>query len=57
MANVGLGIRAQTVLCLAERSERRGLTLFFDPKTRAIKTGDGRVVPPRSYDSVVPPMG
>jgi len=57
VANVELAIRAQTVLCLAEMSERLGLTLFFDPKTRAIKTGDGRVVPPLSYDSVVPPMG
>ncbi|HOS76376.1 MAG TPA: gfo/Idh/MocA family oxidoreductase, partial [Verrucomicrobiota bacterium] len=54
VANVELAIRAQTVLCLAEMSERLGLTLFFDPKTRAIKTGDGRVVPPLSYDSVVP---
>ena len=57
VANVELAIRAQTVLCLAEMSERLGLTLFFDPKTRAIKTGDGRVVPPLSYDSEVPPMG
>jgi len=57
VANIELAIRAQTVLCLAEMSERLGLTLFFDPKTRAIKTGDGRVVPPLSYDSVVPPMG
>lgn len=57
VANVELAIRAQTVLCLAEMSERLGLTLFFDPKTRLIKTGDGRVVPPLSYDSVVPPMG
>jgi glutamine synthetase len=29
--------------------------LFFDPKTRTVKTGDGRVIPPLTYDSIVPP--
>ena len=57
VANVELAIRAQTVLCLAEMSERLGLALFFEEKTRTIKTGDGRVIPPLTYDSVVPPMG
>jgi len=56
VANVELAIRAQTVLCLAEMSERLGLALFFDGKTRTIKTGDGRVIPPLTYDTVVPPM-
>ena len=37
--------------------ERLGLALFFDEKTRTVKTGDGRVIPPLSYDSVVPQMG
>src|SRR5512137_1634182 len=57
VANVELAIRAQTVLCLAEMSERLGLALFFDAKTRTIKSGDGRVIPALTYDSVVPPMG
>jgi len=57
VANVELAIRAQTVLCLAEMSERLGLALFFEEKTRTIKTGDRRVIPPLTYDSVVPPMG
>jgi hypothetical protein len=35
-------------------SERLSLTLLFDEKTRTIKTGDGRIVPPISYDSIVP---
>jgi predicted dehydrogenase len=52
-ANVELAIRAQTCLCLAEMSERLSLTLLFDEKTRTIRTGDGKVVPPLSYDSVV----
>lgn len=53
-ANIGLAIRVQTVLCLAEMAERLSLTLLFDEKTRAIRTGDGRAIPSISYDSVVP---
>jgi predicted dehydrogenase len=53
--NVDLATRANTVLCLAEMSERMGLTLFFDEKTRTIKTGDGRTIPSLTYDTVVPP--
>lgn len=53
--NVDLAVRANTVLCLAEMSERLGMALFFDEKTRAIKTGDGRMLPPLTYDTVVPP--
>jgi predicted dehydrogenase len=53
LANVELAIRAQTCLCLAEMSERLSLTLLFDEKTRLIKTGDGRIVPPLSYDHTV----
>ena len=55
VANVELAIRAQTALCLAEMSERLSMTLLFDEKTRTIKTGDGRTIPPLSYDSIVPP--
>jgi hypothetical protein len=54
VANVELAIRAQTVLCLAEMSERLGMALFFDEKTRAIKTGEGKVLPALTYDTVVP---
>ena len=57
VANVELAIRAQTVLCMAEMSERLGLALFFDEQSRTLKSGDGRVVPPLTYDSVVPKMG
>jgi hypothetical protein len=53
-ANIELAIRAHTVLCLAEMAERLSLTLLFDEKTRAIKTGDGRIVPPLSYDTQLP---
>jgi len=51
VANVDLAIRAQTVLCLAEMSERLGLALFFDPATRRITSGDGRTVPALTYET------
>jgi hypothetical protein len=56
VANVELAIRAHTVLCMAEMSERLGLALFFDEAHRTLKTGDGRMVSPLNYDSVVPAM-
>jgi len=54
--NVDLSVRASTVLCLAEMSERLGIMAFFDEKSRTIKTGMGNVVPPLSYDTVVPKL-
>lgn len=57
VANVELAIRAQTVLCLAEMSERLGLALYYHPETRTIKTGDGKVIAPLSYDSVIQNLG
>jgi predicted dehydrogenase len=56
VANVDLAIRAQTVLCLAEMSERLGVACFFDENARTVKSGDGRVIPLLTYDSVVPKM-
>ena len=57
VAHIELAIPAQTVLSLAEMSERLGLALFFDEKARKLKTGDGRTIEPLSYDSGVPQMG
>ena len=57
VVNVELSIRAQTVLCMAEMSERLGLALFFHEGTRKLTTGDGREVSPLTYDSVVPHIG
>jgi predicted dehydrogenase len=54
--DVELAVRANTVLCLAEMSERMGLTLFFDEKTREVKMGNGKVVPPLTYDTVIESM-
>jgi len=56
VANLELAVRAQTVLSLAEMSERLGVICFFDPETRAVKDGFGRVVTPLTYDSVLPKM-
>ncbi len=53
-ANVDLAIRAHTILCLAEMSERLGLMLYFDEKSRKISTGDGKVIPGLTYDSAAP---
>ena len=57
VANVELAFRAQTALCLAEMSERLGLALFYDDKDRSLKTGDGKVVRPLTYDTAVPRFG
>jgi predicted dehydrogenase len=56
-ANIELAIRAHTCLCLAEMSERLQLTLLFDESTRTIRTGDGKVVSPLTYESVIPAVG
>ena len=53
-ASIDLAIRAHTILCLAEMSERLGLMLYFDPQTRAIHTGDGRTVKPINHESNTP---
>ena len=52
-ANIDLAIKAHTVLCLAEMSERMNLTLLFEPDGRKITTGQNREVAPLDYDSVV----
>lgn len=54
VANIDLAIRAHTILCLAETSERQGLMLYFDPETRTVRTGEGKTVKPTSYDTKTP---
>jgi len=41
---------------MAEMSERLGLALFYDEKSRSLKTGDGKPIQPISYDTVIPPL-
>ncbi len=50
-ASIDLAIRAHTVLCLAEMSERMNLTLLFDENSRKITTGDSREIQPLTYDT------
>jgi len=51
-ANIDLAIRVQTVISLAEMSERLNLMCLFDEKTRKITTGDGKAVKPISYGTL-----
>jgi len=53
-ASIDLAIRAHSILCLAEMSERLGLTLFFDEPTRTIKTGDGKAIEPLDHGNNAP---
>lgn len=50
-ANIDLAIRVQTVISLAEMSERLNIMCLFDEKTRKITTGDGKTVKPLTYGS------
>ncbi|MDB6038145.1 MAG: hypothetical protein JWM99_1986, partial [Verrucomicrobiales bacterium] len=49
--NIDLAVRAQTVISLAEMSDRLKIACLFDEKTRRVTTGDGREVPPLTYGS------
>ncbi len=51
-AGIDLAIRVQTVISLAEISERKKITCLFDEKSRKITTGDGKEVKPITYGSI-----
>ena len=51
-AGIELGIRAQTVLSLAEMSNRLNMMCLFDEKTRKITTMDGKEVSPITYGTL-----
>jgi predicted dehydrogenase len=51
-ANVDLAIRVQTVLSLAEMSNRLNLTCLFDEKTRKITNGDRKEIPAITYGTL-----
>jgi hypothetical protein len=48
-ANIDLAIRVQTVICLAEMSERLSAACLFDEKTRKVTTADGKALQPLTY--------
>ncbi len=51
VAGPEVSIRLQTILALAEMSERMNVMCLFDEKTRRITTGDGRELPALDYES------
>ncbi len=51
-ANIDLAIRVQTVISLAEMSDRLKITCLFDEKTRQIKDGSGKAIPAITYGTL-----
>ncbi|MDB6067888.1 MAG: hypothetical protein JWR26_4096 [Pedosphaera sp.] len=51
-ANIDLAVRVQTVISLAEMSNRMNMTCLFDEKTRKITGGDGKEVKPITYGTL-----
>ncbi len=51
-ANADLAVRVQTVLSLAEMSNRLNMVCLFDEKTRAITDGGGKPVPAITYGTL-----
>ena len=51
-ANIELAIRVQTVLSLAEMSNRLNVTCLYDEKTRKITTGDGKELKALTYGTL-----
>ena len=50
-AGIDLAIKVQTVISLAEMSERMGAVCFFDEKSRKITAGDGKELKPLTYET------
>jgi predicted dehydrogenase len=51
-ANIDLGVKVQTVIALAEMSERLNIMCVFDAKNRKITTADGKAVKPITYGTL-----
>ncbi|MGV3774098.1 MAG: Gfo/Idh/MocA family protein [Verrucomicrobiales bacterium] len=49
---IDLAVKVQTVISLAEMSERLGIACLFDEKTRKVTTGDGKEVKPITYGTL-----
>ncbi len=50
--NIDVAIRCQTIISMAEMSERLGEMLYFDPTTRKLTTGSGREIEPITYGTL-----
>ena len=51
-ADIELAIRVQTVISLAEMSNRLNMTCLFDEKARKITNGDGKEIPAITYGTL-----
>ena len=51
-ADIELAVRAQTVMSLAEMSQRLNMTCLFDEKTRKITDGSGKEVKAITYGTL-----
>lgn len=51
-ANIDLAVKVQTVISLAEMSDRLKIACLFDEKTRKITTDDGKEIQPLTYGSL-----
>jgi predicted dehydrogenase len=51
-ANIDLATKAQTVISLAEMSQRLNMACMFDEKTRKVTTENGRPVKPITYGTL-----
>ncbi|MBO6576041.1 MAG: Gfo/Idh/MocA family oxidoreductase [Rhodothermales bacterium] len=50
--NIEVAMRAQTIISLAEMSDRLGEMMHFDEATREVRTGSGRVIEPITYGTL-----
>ncbi len=51
-ADIELAVRVQTVISLAEMSDRLKVTCLFDEQTRKITDGSGKEIPPITYGTL-----
>ncbi|GMQ81375.1 MAG: Gfo/Idh/MocA family oxidoreductase [Rhodothermia bacterium] len=50
--NIDVAIRAQTIISMAEMSERLGEMVYFDEETRSMSTGSGRPLETLTYGTL-----
>ena len=49
--NIDVAVRAQTIISMAELSERLGEMIYFNPEDRSLHTGGGTKIEPISYET------
>ena len=50
--NIDLAVKSQTVISLAEMSDRLGIVCFFDAKKRKVSDGAGKEIAPLTYGTL-----